>query len=79
MNKKRNALKEEIEEMDREIDRRGQESLRNRNILRGIPISINDLDPENWQRVLSIATPYESAIFSMFHFYEDGKAVMRLG
>ena len=77
MEKKRYALIEITEEEERELNNRRDEFLWNRTVLRKIPISINEIDLDEWQRAFSIAAPHDSAIFSLFYFYEDYKAEMR--
>jgi len=77
MDKKRYVLIEVTEEEEREIDKRREEFLWNRTVLSKIPISINEVDPHEWQKAFSIAAPHDSAIFSLFYFYEDYKAEMR--
>ena len=74
---KKYVLIEVTEEEEKEVKERREEFLRERSDLRKIPISINEIDLDEWQRAFSIAAPHESAIFSLFHFYEDGKAEMR--
>ena len=43
-----------------------------------IPISGNEIDYLAWDQAFSIAEPYKSNIFALFHFYEDGKEIMRV-
>lgn len=74
---KRYALIEVTKEEENEIKDRREEFLRNRTVLNRIPISMNEVDPDDWQKAFSIAAPHENAIFSLFYFYEDGKAEMR--
>lgn len=76
--KKRYVLIEVSEEEENEINERREEFLRDRSVLKKIPISINEVDPEVWERAFAVAAPHEGAIFSLFHFYEDCKDVMRL-
>lgn len=78
MDKKRYVLIEVTEEEENEINERREEFLQDRTVLRKIPISINEINPEEWQNAFSIAAPHESAIFSLFHFYEDDKDFMRV-
>jgi hypothetical protein len=77
MDNKRYVLIEVTEEEEKENNERREEFLLDRSVLRKIPISINEVNPDDWQKAFSIAAPHESAIFSLFHFYEDGKAEMR--
>ena len=77
MEKKRYVLIEVTEDEEKEINERREEFLWDRTVLSKIPISINEVNPDDWQKAFSIAAPHESAIFSLFHFYEDGKAEMR--
>ena len=78
MEKKRYVVLEITEEEEKEINVRREEFLRDRSVLRKIPISINEVDPDEWERAFSVAAPHQQAIFSLFHFYEDCKDVMRL-
>ena len=78
MEKKRYVVLEVTEEEEEEINERREEFLRDRSVLRKIPISINEVDPDEWERAFAVAAPHEGAIFSLFHFYEDCKDVMRL-
>lgn len=77
MEKKRYVLIEVTEEEEKEINERREEFLWDRTVLSKIPISINEVNPDEWQKAFSIAAPHEGAIFSLFNFYEDGKAEMR--
>ena len=43
-----------------------------------IPISINEVDPHEWDKAFSIAGPYAKDIKKLFYFYEDGKDFLRV-
>ena len=77
MNTKRYVLIEVSEEEEREINEKRNEFLRSIDRLRRIPISLNDIDFDQWREAFSIAGPHRSAVMSLFYFYEDGKDFLR--
>ena len=79
MNTKRYVLIEVSEEEEKEINEKRNEFLNKIDRLRRIPISVNEIDLEEWQNAFSVAGPHKSAIMSLFYFYEDGKEFLRSG
>jgi len=77
MNTKRYVLIEVSEEEEKEITEKRNEFLSRIDRLRRIPISLNDIDFDQWKEAFSVAGPHKSAIMSMFYFYEDGKEILR--
>jgi hypothetical protein len=78
MEKKTYVLIEITEEEKKEINERREEFLRDRSRLRKIPVSINEIDVDEWEKAFSIAEPYTKDIMNLFYFYEDGKDFMRV-
>ncbi len=77
MNTKRYVLIEVSEEEEKEINEKRKEFLNKIDRLRRIPISVNEIDLEEWQNAFSVAGPHKSTIMSLFYFYEDGKEFLR--
>lgn len=61
-----------------EFEKKRSELLRSRSRLSKIPISVNEIDIEEWERAFSIAGPYAKDIKELFYFYEDGKDFLRV-
>ena len=63
---------------EKELNERRDEFFREKSALGRIPICINEIDLDEWVKAFAIASPYDEEIFSLFHFYEDGKDFMRV-
>ena len=61
-----------------EFEIKRSELVRSRSRLSKIPISVNEIDIEEWDKAFSIAGPYAKDIKALFYFYEDGKDFMRV-
>ena len=61
-----------------ELEIKRGELVKSRSRLNKIPISINEIDIEEWERAFSIAGPYAKDIKDLFYFYEDGKDFLRV-
>ena len=61
-----------------EFEIKRSELVKSRSRLNKIPISINEIDIEEWERAFSIAGPYAMDIKDLFYFYEDGKDFLRV-
>ena len=77
MEKSRLVVVEITEEEERIFTSKRSEILESRSRLNKIPISVNEIDIEEWERAFSIAGPYAKDIKELFYFYEDGKDFMR--
>lgn len=77
MEKSRLVVVEITEEEERIFTSKRSEILKSRSRLNKIPISVNEIDIEEWERAFSIAGPYAKDIKELFYFYEDGKDFMR--
>ena len=78
MEKKRFVVLELTEDEEKELNQRRDEFFREKSALGRIPICINEIDLDEWVKAFAIASPYDEEIFSLFHFYEDGKDIMRV-
>ena len=74
---KRLVVLELTDEEEREFASKRREILNSRSRLNKIPISVNEIDIEEWDKAFSIAGPYAKNIKELFYFYEDGKDFMR--
>ena len=74
---KRRVVLELTDEEEREFASKRREILNSRSRLNKIPISVNEIDIEEWDKAFSIAGPYAKNIKELFYFYEDGKDFMR--
>jgi hypothetical protein len=61
-----------------EFEMKRSELIKSRSRLSKIPISVNEIDIEKWERAFSIAGPYAKDIKALFYFYEDGKDFLRV-
>ena len=61
-----------------ELEIKRGELVKSRSRLNKIPISINEINIEEWERAFSIAGPYAKDIKDLFYFYEDGKDFLRV-
>ena len=61
-----------------ELEIKRGELVKSRSRLNKIPISINEINTEEWERAFSIAGPYAKDIKDLFYFYEDGKDFLRV-
>ena len=61
-----------------EFEMKRSELVKSRSRLNKIPISVNEIDIEEWERAFSIAGPYAKDIKELFYFYEDGKDFLRV-
>lgn len=77
MEKKRFVVLELTEDEEKELNERRDEFFREKSALGRIPICINEINLDEWAKAFAIASPYDEEIFSLFHFYEDGKDRMR--
>ena len=77
MEKKSFVVLELTEDEEKELNERRDEFFREKSALGRIPICINEIDLDEWAKAFAIASPYDEEIFSLFHFYEDGKDRMR--
>ena len=75
---KRLVVLELTDQEESEFEARRDELLKSRSRLNKIPISVNEIDIEEWERAFSIAGPYAKDIKALFYFYEDGKDFLRL-
>ena len=75
---KRLVVLELTDQEESEFEAKRDELLKSRSRLNKIPISINEIDIEEWERAFSIAGPYAKDIKALFYFYEDGKDFMRV-
>ena len=75
---KRRVVLELTDEEEREFASKRREILDSRSRLNKIPISVNEIDIEEWDKALSITGPYAKNIKELFYFYEDGKDFMRV-
>lgn len=75
---KRRVVLELTDEEEREFASKRREILNSTSRLNKIPISVNEIDIEEWERAFSIAGPYAKDIKALFYFYEDGKDFMRV-
>ena len=78
MEKRRLVVVELSEEEETEFTSKRSEILKSRSPLSKIPISVNEIDIEEWERAFSITGPYAKDIKELFYFYEDGKDFMRV-
>ena len=74
---KRRVVLELTDEEEREFASKRREILNSRSRLNKIPISVNEIDIEQWDKAFSITGPYAKNIKELFYFYEDGKDFMR--
>ena len=74
---KRLVVLELTDQEESEFEAKRDELLKSRSRLNKIPISINEIDIEEWERAFSIAGPYAKDIKDLFYFYEDGKDFLR--
>ena len=75
---KRLVVLELTDQEESEFEAKRDELLKSRSRLNKIPISLNEIDIEEWERAFSIAGPYAKDIKALFYFYEDGKDFMRV-
>jgi len=75
---KRLVVLELTDQEESEFEARRDELLKSRSRLNKIPISVNEIDIEEWERAFSIAGPYAKDIKALFYFYEDGKDFLRV-
>ena len=75
---KRLVVLELTDQEEREFEAKRNELLNSRSRLNKIPISVNEIDIEEWERAFSIAGPYAKDIKALFYFYEDGKDILRV-
>ena len=75
---KRLVVLELTDQEESEFEAKRNELLKSRSRLNKIPISINEINIEEWERAFSIAGPYAKDIKDLFYFYEDGKDFLRV-
>ena len=75
---KRLVVLELTDQEEREFEVKRNELLNSRSRLNKIPISVNEIDIEEWERAFSIAGPHAKDIKALFYFYEDGKDFLRV-
>ena len=75
---KRLVVLELTDQEESEFEAKRDELLKSRSRLNKIPISVNEIDIEEWERAFSIAGPYAKDIKALFYFYEDGKDFLRV-
>lgn len=78
MEKPRLVVVEVTEEEEKKFALKRSEMLIRRSRLNKIPISVNEIDIEEWNKAFSIAGPYAKNIKELFYFYEDGKDFLRV-
>ena len=61
-----------------EFEMKRSELIKSRSRLSKIPISVNEIDIEEWERAFSITGPYAKDIKALLYFYEDGKDFLRV-
>ena len=75
---KRLVVLELTDQEESEFEAKRDELLKSRSRLNKIPISLNEIDIEEWERAFSIAGPYAKDIKALFYFHEDGKDFLRV-
>ena len=75
---KRLVVLELTDEEEKEFEAKRNELVKSKSRLNKIPISVNEIDIEEWERAFSIAGPYAKDIKDLFYFYEDGKDFLRV-
>lgn len=75
---KRRVVLELTDEEEREFASKRREILNSTSRLNKIPVSVNEIDIEEWDKAFSIAGPYAKDIKELFYFYEDGKDFLRV-
>lgn len=75
---KRLVVLELTDQEESEFEAKRNELIKSRSRLNKIPISVNEIDIEEWERAFSIAGPYAKDIKALFYFYEDGKDFLRV-
>ena len=75
---KRLVVLELTDQEESEFEAKRDELIKSRSRLSKIPISVNEIDIEEWERAFSIAGPYAKDIKALFYFYEDGKDFLRV-
>jgi Asp-tRNA(Asn)/Glu-tRNA(Gln) amidotransferase C subunit len=78
MEKRRLVVIEITEEEEKEFASKRIEILNSASRTNKIPISVNEIDIDVWEKAFSVAEPYKQKIMDLFHFYEDGKDFMRV-
>jgi hypothetical protein len=78
MEKPRLVVVEITEKEKKEFASKRSEILNSKSRLNKIPISVNEIDVDEWERAFSIAGPYAKDIMELFYFYEDGKDYLRV-
>jgi hypothetical protein len=74
---KRLVVLELTDQEESDLEAKRDELVKSKSRLNKIPISVNEIDIEEWERAFSIAGPYAKDIMELFYFYEDGKDFMR--
>jgi hypothetical protein len=77
MSDRRLVVVEITEEEQKNFCKKREELLEDRIRIRKIPVSINEINLDEWAKAFAVAAPHQGAIFDLFYFYEDGKDVMR--
>lgn len=75
---KRLVVLELTDQEESEFEAKRNELVKSRSRLNKIPISVNEIDIEEWERAFSIAGPYAKDIRALFYFYEDDKDFLRV-
>jgi len=77
MEKRRLVVIEITEKEEMEFASKRSEILNSSSLINRIPISVNEIDIDAWEKAFSITEPYKQRIMDLFYFYEDGKDIMR--
>jgi hypothetical protein len=75
---KRLVVLELTDQEESDLEAKRDELVKSRSRLNKIPISVNEIDVDEWERAFSIAGPYAKDIMELFYFYEDGKDFLRV-
>jgi hypothetical protein len=75
---KRLVVLELTDQEESDLEAKRDELVKSKSRLNKIPISVNEIDVDEWERAFSIAGPYAKDIMELFYFYEDGKDFLRV-
>jgi hypothetical protein len=75
---KRLVVLELTDQEESDLEAKRDELVKSKSRLNKIPISVNEIDVDEWERAFSIAGPYAKDIMELFYFYEDGKDLLRV-
>lgn len=78
MEERRLVLVEITEEEEKEFTLKRNEILNSDRRTNRIPVSINSINFDEWEKAFAVAGPYTKDIMELFYFYEDGKDYARV-